>query len=172
MGRMGTDTTKVSNNGRVVPLRTERFDRPIRYINSDVQRGPAVIVAGSKPLYQQDQEVQRKSSQHSPTGLGNPWELGRHPHDYFMEGNWTHLDNYVGFAETNNHGLEDDSTTNFTKNMSNRVTNAQTTSSHSKQARNRYSAEVKDQSKPEPTTDLSIETRGNVGRRNIDPMWK
>ena len=128
------DTTKNNNNERVVPFRAEEFDeRPIRYINSGDWINSDERTAGRKALYHQGRYDQQKSFQCAPTDFGNPWGQERHSHNkYVMKANWNRSDNYVGFANTNNHGSDDGSTTNLAdKYVFDRVANAQTVMSHS-----------------------------------------
>ena len=174
LGRALLDTTKSNDYERVVPLRSEGFDEnPVRYINSVEQGNSLGRVAGREAVYQRSRTDQRKSFPCVPTDLGHPWGQERHSHDNFVKGDWNRSDYYVGFAGTNNHGLNGGDASNFAdNNMSRRAASAQTIMSHSNQTQERHGVNGTDQITPEPIPCLDILTRGSVGERNSDPMWK
>ena len=104
--------------------------------------------------------------------FGDPWRQERHTHNnYIMKANWNRSDNYVGFANTNNHGSNGGSTTDLAdKHVSNRVASAQARTSHSNRTRGIHSAEGNNQDQQDLTSDLDILTRGNVERSETDWM--
>ena len=173
--RMEMDVTKDNNNEGVTPFRTERFDdTSIRYINSNVQGYSDGGMTRRKASTQLGKEDQWKSLQCAPTDFGNPWGQKRHTHDTsIMKGNRNRADNYVGFAETNNHGLKIGSTTNFAdNNMLNQVASVQTIRSHSNQNLEKHSAEIGNQGELKSTPCLNTKTRESENERNSDPKLK
>ena len=168
------DTTEYNNNERVVPFRTEEIDRPIRYINSVDRRDPDERIPGGEVFNQQDLDDQRKLSQCGPMDFGNPWRQRRHSHNkHIMKANWNRSDNYVGFANTNNHGTNDGSTTNLaSEHVSDGAANAQTIKSHSYQTQERHRAGGNNQNKQNSISYSDTFARGNIDIKEADWWWK
>ena len=168
------DTTGDNNNDGVVPIRTEGFNnKPARYINSEDRRHLAEGLPGWKAFPQLERNDQQKVYQCVPMGLDNPWGLGKQSYGYSsIKGDWDPSNDYVGFAETNNHGPRTNSTTNLADNNLSNQTSSEYTLSHRHQVCNRQSAGKMDHSKSDSTLQLNTMSRASKRSDNYDSTWK